>query len=155
GIRSKRGETQSGRNRRGASAAGTARYAGPIPRIETWPIVRIIVRNAIGELVQMCFAEKNRAGGFQSRDDGAVKIRHEIPVNRRSPRGFNAPSEKQIFYGNRHAMQRTTPLARADFSFGGARLFPCFIRRYFQERVYPRIETLDARKHRLRHFDRR
>src|SRR5262245_13119861 len=94
------------RDRSGGPPAGSSRNAFQIPRVAGWSEMRIVVRHAIGELMQICLCDYDRAASPETlRQRGFRRIlgsRKEF----RTRSGLNSARNDVVLQRERNSMQR-------------------------------------------------
>ena len=115
--------------------------------------MRIVIADAVGELVQRGLADKNGSCIAQFLDHSGIVVGHEVGENLGPRSSANALRIDQIFEANRDAVQRAAIFALGNIAFGLARLLPCEIRGHSPKGVQARIELLDAGKGSVGRFD--
>ena len=141
-----------GRRRSSARAPGNSLARPGIARAAE---VRVLAGDAVGELVHVGLAEKNRSGPRQPSGHVAVSVGNEIRENLRAGRGANAARPEIVLQRNGNAVQRAARAAPPNFPLGGLRLAPRTSGEHREKRIEAGIAALDARERRFDQIERR
>jgi predicted ABC-type transport system involved in lysophospholipase L1 biosynthesis ATPase subunit len=153
GVRAERGGTQASRDGGARSTRRAARVVSEIPRIVHGPVMRNGRRAAVGELVHVQLAEKNRAGVAQLAHAFGIFRRHAIGVDGARGRRPDACRVDVVLEPERNAMQRSATPAARQLVGAAASVRERFVGKHRYKGAHLRVDALDAIEIGLRELD--
>ncbi len=151
-VASRAERRQTGGDGRRLAAAAAAGRAREVVRIVGPTVDEVVALERERYLRHVRLAEHDRARRLEARHAGRVLLRHEPRAPLRPADRHDARHVERVLDRHRHAVQRPRQLAarerRVQLPRAPARRFACDL----HERVQLRVDLLDARQIRARHF---